>query len=422
MAGVAIDTVEDMKILFNKIPLDKISVSMTMNGAVLPILAFYIVAAKEQSINIKQLSGTIQNDILKEFMVRNTYIYPPKESMRIISDIFKYTSKEMPKYNCISVSGYHMQEAGATADIELAYTLSDGIEYIKTGIAAGIKIDDFAPRISFFFGCHNDFFEEVSKFRAARKLWYEMVTERYSPVNEKSAMLRFHTQTAGVTLTAQQPLNNAVRVSYQAMSAVLGGTQSLHTNSYDEAIGLPTEISSSLALRTQQILANETKISEVVDPLAGSYLVEELTATLIEEAKEIIETIDNRGGALECVISGYQQKEIHESAWNQLNSIESGTTKVVGVNINVEDGDYNMKSQILDKNLVSKQLERLEKIRQERNQSIVDEKLLSLKSAADGDMNLIDPMIDAYRSGATIGEVNGVLRSSFGTWIAPSGV
>ncbi len=420
--GVPIDSIDDMRKLFEDIDLGSISTSMTINAPASSLFALYVALADELGIDRKKLRGTVQNDILKEYIARGLYIFPPSSSLRLTTDLMNWCSKNTPLWNSISVSGYHMREAGCTAAQEIAFTISNGLQYIESAISSGMKVDDFAPRISFFFGCHNDFFEEVSKFRAARKLWYEMVTERYSPVNEKSAMLRFHTQTAGVTLTAQQPLNNAVRVSYQAMSAVLGGTQSLHTNSYDEAIGLPTEISSSLALRTQQILANETKISEVVDPLAGSYLVEELTATLIEEAKEIIETIDNRGGALECVISGYQQKEIHESAWNQLNSIESGTTKVVGVNINVEDGDYNMKSQILDKNLVSKQLERLEKIRQERNQSIVDEKLLSLKSAADGDMNLIDPMIDAYRSGATIGEVNGVLRSSFGTWIAPSGV
>ena len=420
--GVPIDSIEDMRNLFDGIDLANVSTSMTINAPASSLFALYVALADELEIDRRKLRGTVQNDILKEYIARGLYVFPPSSSLRLTTDLMNWCSENTPLWNSISVSGYHMREAGCTASQEIAFTISNGLQYIESAISSGMDIDDFAPRMSFFFGCHNDFFEEISKFRAARKLWYEIVTERYSPVNEKSAMLRFHTQTAGVTLTAQQPLNNAVRVSYQAMSAVLGGTQSLHTNSYDEAIGLPTDASASLALRTQQILANETKITEVVDPLAGSYLVEELTATLIEEAREIITSIESRGGALECVVAGYQQKEIHESAWKQLNSIESGQTKVIGVNTNIEENSGAMKSQVLDKNLVANQINQLNEFRKNRNQDIIDNKLNLLKSAAEGDTNLIDLMIDAYRSGATVGEVNGVLRSVFGTWMAPSGV
>ena len=420
--GVPIDSIEDMRNLFDGIDLANVSTSMTINAPASSLFALYVALADELDIDRKKLRGTVQNDILKEYIARGLYVFPPSSSLRLTTDLMNWCSENTPLWNSISVSGYHMREAGCTASQEIAFTISNGLQYIESAISSGMDIDDFAPRMSFFFGCHNDFFEEISKFRAARKLWYEIVTERYSPVNEKSAMLRFHTQTAGVTLTAQQPLNNAVRVSYQAMSAVLGGTQSLHTNSYDEAIGLPTDASASLALRTQQILANETKITEVVDPLAGSYLVEELTATLIEEAREIITSIESRGGALECVVAGYQQKEIHESAWNQLNSIESGQTKVIGVNTNIEENSGFMKSQVLDKNLVANQINQLNEFRKNRDQDMIDNKLNLLKSAAEGDTNLIDLMIDAYRSGATVGEVNGVLRSVFGTWMAPSGV
>ena len=315
-----------------------------------------------------------------------------------------------------------MREAGCTAAQELAFTLSNGLQYTDSAIAAGLDIDDFAPRMSFFFGCHNDFFEEVAKFRAARALWHDLVTEKYNPSNPKSTKLRFHTQTAGVTLTAQQPLNNAVRVAYQAMAAVLGGTQSLHTNSFDEAIGLPTEESARLALRTQQILAHETRVTESVDPLAGSYLVEELTQRLYDEARELIALIDERGGALQCVISGFQQREIHDSAWNQLNSVESGKTEVVGVNLHQSAKSERSTAQELDMGLAQEQIQRLSTMKGQRDNETVERKLTNIREAANSGQNLLDPMIDAYLNEATLGEVNSVLRDVFGTWISPSGV
>jgi methylmalonyl-CoA mutase N-terminal domain/subunit len=333
-----------------------------------------------------------------------------------------WCAKNAPKWNTISVSGYHMREAGCTATQEIGFTLSNGIQYIDSAISSGLDIDDFAPRMSFFFGCHNDFFEEIAKFRAARTLWHDIVTERYSPNNPKSTMLRFHTQTAGVTLTAQQPLNNSVRVAYQALASVLGGTQSLHTNSFDEAIGLPTENSAQLALRTQQIIANETRVTESVDPLAGSYLIEELTSKLYHGAKHIINDLDTKGGALNCVISGLQQREIHDSAWLQLKAIENMKTKVVGINVHNVEEENTLSAQSINSENVENILRDLELIKQNRNEEEVMKSLGNLLDVAKSENNVMEAMIYAYKCEATLGEVNSVLRDVFGTWISPSGV
>ena len=341
--GVPIDTLEDMEVLFSDIDLGKVSTSMTINAPATTLLALYVAAADKQGIARESLRGTVQNDILKEYIARGLYIYPPKESIRLTTDLFEWCNTNIPKWNTISVSGYHIREAGSTAVEEVALTLANGIFYAEEAVKSGLEIDDFAPRMSFFFGCHNDFFEEISKFRAARELWYELVNERFEPKNPKSSQLRFHTQTAGVTLTAQQPMNNAVRVSYQALSAVHGGSQSLHTNSYDEAIGLPTNDSVKIALRTQQIIASETGVSDVVDPLAGSYHVEELTTLIKENARKLINEIEQKGGVLDCLKIGYQQKMIHESAWKEIKDIEEKHILVVGVNCNIE-GDEQLKS------------------------------------------------------------------------------
>ena len=331
-AGVAIDSVEDMKILFDGIPLGQMSVSMTMNGAALPIMAMYIVAAEEQGVDHSALAGTLQNDILKEFMVRNTYIYPPMPSMRIVSDIIAYTAQEMPRYNPISISGYHMQEAGATCAQELAYTIADGIEYVRTAIDSGLDVDSFAPRLSFFFGIGMNFFMEIAKLRAARYLWSTLMAEKFSPQNERSLMLRTHCQTSGVSLTADGPYNNIMRVTIEALAAVLGGTQSLHTNSFDEALALPTDFSASLARNTQLVLREEAGITDVVDPLAGSYYVESLTASLIHEARKLIDEVENLGGMTRAVESGMPKMRIEEAAAIRQARIDRGEEVVVGVN------------------------------------------------------------------------------------------
>ena len=420
--GVPIDSIHDMRTLFDGIDLGSVSTSMTINAPATSLYALYVAYAEECGVDRRALRGTVQNDILKEYIARGLYVFPPEPSMRLTTDLMSWSKDNTPNWNTISISGYHMREAGCTAAQELAFTLSNGLQYTDSAIAAGLEIDDFAPRMSFFFGCHNDFFEEVAKFRAARALWHDLVTKKYNPSNPKSTKLRFHTQTAGVTLTAQQPLNNAVRVAYQAMAAVMGGTQSLHTNSFDEAIGLPTEESARLALRTQQILAHETRITESVDPLAGSYLVEELTQRLYDEARELIMLIDERGGALQCVISGFQQREIHDSAWNQLNSVESGKTEVVGVNLHQSAKNEISSAQPLDMGLAQEQILRLSKMKELRDGETVERKLSNIREAANSGQNLLDPMIDAYLNEATLGEVNSVLRDVFGTWISPSGV
>ena len=421
-AGVAIDSVLDMKILFDQIPLDKMSVSMTMNGAVIPILAFYIVAAEESrpgGIKPHQLSGTIQNDILKEFMVRNTYIYPPAQSMRMVADIFSYCSKHMPKFNSISISGYHMHEAGAPAHIELAYTLADGLEYIRAGIKAGIAIDDFAPRLSFFWGIGMNFFMEVAKMRAARLLWARIV-KQFNPANPKSMALRTHCQTSGWSLTEQDPYNNVTRTCIEALAAALGGTQSLHTNSLDEAIALPTDFSARIARNTQLYLQKETGITQVVDPLGGSYYVEYLTEQLAEKAWALIEEVEKLGGMTKAIESGLPKMRIEESAAGKQARIDSGKDVIVGVNKYRTDEKPDFEILDIDNTAVRlEQIERLKQLKENRNAVAVNEALAALeKAAADGEGNLLELAIDAARARATLGEISSALEKSFGRYKA----
>jgi methylmalonyl-CoA mutase len=412
-AGVAIDTVEDMKILFNKIPLDQMSVSMTMNGAVLPIMAFYIVAAQEQGVKISNLKGTIQNDILKEYMVRNTYIYPPRESMRIISDIFKYTSEKMPKFNSISISGYHMQEAGATNDIELAYTLCNGIEYVKNGLKAGLNIDDFAPRLSFFWGIGMNHFMEIAKLRAGRLLWSKLM-KKFNPKNKKSLMLRAHCQTSGWSLTEQDPFNNITRTCVEASAAVFGGTQSLHTNSLDEAIALPTEFSARIARNTQLYLQHETKITKTVDPWGGSYYVENLTHSLVEKAWKHIEEIESYGGMTKAIEKGIPKMRIEQSATKKQAKIDSKKDIIVGVNDFKVDYDEQIQYlEINNKKVKDLQIERLKKVKKARDQKKVEVSLTNLTNAASTNENLLALAVEAAKNRATIGEISTALEKVF---------
>ena len=412
-AGVAIDTVEDMKILFNKIPLDQMSVSMTMNGAVLPIMAFYIVAAQEQGVKISNLKGTIQNDILKEYMVRNTYIYPPRESMRIISDIFKYTSEKMPKFNSISISGYHMQEAGATNDIELAYTLCNGIEYVKNGLKAGLNIDDFAPRLSFFWGIGMNHFMEIAKLRAGRLLWSKLM-KKFNPKNKKSLMLRAHCQTSGWSLTEQDPFNNITRTCVEASAAVFGGTQSLHTNSLDEAIALPTEFSARIARNTQLYLQHETKITKTVDPWGGSYYVENLTNSLVEKAWKHIEEIESYGGMTKAIEKGIPKMRIEQSATKKQAKIDSKKDIIVGVNDFKVDYDEQIQYlEINNKKVKDLQIERLKKVKKARDQKKVEVSLTNLTNAASTNENLFALAVEAAKNRATIGEISTALEKVF---------
>ncbi|MBX2967573.1 MAG: methylmalonyl-CoA mutase [Cyclobacteriaceae bacterium] len=418
-AGVAIDSVLDMKILFDQIPLDKMSVSMTMNGAVIPILAFYIVAAEEQGVAPAQLSGTIQNDILKEFMVRNTYIYPPEPSMRIVADIFEYTSRHMPKFNSISISGYHMHEAGAPAHIELAYTLADGLEYIRTGIKAGIAIDDFAPRLSFFWGIGMNFFMEIAKMRAGRLLWSKIV-QKFNPKNPKSMALRTHCQTSGWSLTEQDPYNNVTRTCIEALAAVLGGTQSLHTNSLDEAIALPTDFSARIARNTQLYLEKESGITRVVDPMGGSYYIESLTKELAEKAWELITEVEQLGGMTKAIESGIPKMRIEQAAAAKQARIDSGVDVIVGVNkyrVN-EKPDFDILE--VDNTAVRKeQVERLNKLKAERNQQKCEQALQALHTAAlQGSGNLLELAIAAARERATLGEISNAMEKAFGRYKA----
>ena len=404
-----------MKILFNNIPLDKVSVSMTMNGAVIPVLASFIVAGEEQGVSKSDLSGTIQNDILKEFMVRNTYIYPPEPSMRIVGDIIEYTSKEMPKFNSISISGYHMQEAGANLVQELAFTLADGKEYVNAAIKRGMDVDSFADRLSFFFAIGMNFFMEVAKLRAARLLWHRIMKE-FNPKNEKSLMLRTHCQTSGVSLQAQDPYNNIVRTSYEAMSAVLGGTQSLHTNSFDEAMALPTSFSSRIARNTQLILQNETKVTTVIDPLAGSYYIEKLTSDLAEEAWKLILEIDELGGMTKAVASGMPKLKIEEAAAKRQAAVDRGEEIIVGVNKFKPDQETIV--DILDVDNIAvrdSQIRRLKQVKKSRNSKTCEEALDNLKKAASsGKGNLLDFAIEATRARATVGEISMAMEASFG--------
>ena len=418
-AGVAIDSVEDMKLLFNEIPLDQMSVSMTMNGAVLPIMAFYIVAAQEQGVKLEDLSGTIQNDILKEFMVRNTYIYPPEDSMKIVSDIFEYTSKNMPKFNSISISGYHMQEAGATADIELAYTLANGLEYIRKGLDAGLDIDTFAPRLSFFWGIGMNHFMEIAKLRAARMLWAKIVKE-FNPKNPKSLALRTHCQTSGWSLTEQDPFNNVTRTCIEATAAIFGGTQSLHTNALDEAIALPTEFSARIARNTQLYLQKETKITKTVDPWAGSYYIEKLTHEIAEKAWSHIEEVESLGGMTSAIKSGVPKLRIEEAAARKQARIDSGQDIIVGVNkfqLKTEDPLHILE---VDNDLVrSQQIDRLNHIKSTRDTKKVEEVLEKLtKAASDGTENLLTLTVEAARLRATLGEISDALEQKFGRYKA----
>jgi len=418
-AGVAIDSVEDMKILFDQIPLDQMSVSMTMNGAVLPIMAFYIVAAEEQGISPKDLAGTIQNDILKEFMVRNTYIYPPTPSMKIISDIFEYTSEKMPKFNSISISGYHMQEAGATCDIELAYTLADGLEYIRTGIAAGMDIDTFAPRLSFFWAIGMNHFMEIAKMRAARMLWAKMVKQFY-PKNTKSLALRTHCQTSGWSLTAQDPFNNVARTCIEALAAAFGGTQSLHTNALDEAIALPTDFSARIARNTQIYLQEETQITKTVDPWAGSFYVESLTNEIGNRAWELIQEVEELGGMTKAIEAGIPKLRIEEAAARKQARIDSSQDIIVGVNkYRLEKEDPLQILDVDNQKVRLSQIERLNKIKAERNSEKVSEALSKLTLCAKtAEGNLLALAIEAARERATLGEISGALEVSFGRYKA----
>jgi methylmalonyl-CoA mutase len=418
-AGVAIDSVLDMKILFDQIPLDKMSVSMTMNGAVLPIMAFYIVAAEEQGVPHDQLNGTIQNDILKEFMVRNTYIYPPSPSMRIVADIFAYSSKEMPKFNSISISGYHMHEAGAPAHMELAYTLADGLEYIRAGLKAGILIDDFAPRLSFFWGIGMNFFMEVAKMRAARMLWSYLV-KQFNPSNPKSMALRTHCQTSGWSLTEQDPYNNVTRTCVEAMAAVLGGTQSLHTNSLDEAIALPTDFSARIARNTQLYIEKETGITKVVDPFGGSYYMESLTAQLVEKAWELIEEVEKLGGMTKAIESGIPKMRIEQAAAAKQARIDSRRDVIVGVNKYQTDEKPDFEILEVDNTAVRKeQVERLKQLRAERNEDKTQASLKALTNCATtGQGNLLALAVEAARERATLGEISLALENVFGRYKA----
>lgn len=414
--GVAISSIEDMEILFDQIPMDKISTSMTINSTAGILLAFYIAVAESRGIKRQDLRGTIQNDLLKEYIARGTYIYPPAPSLRIITDIFSFCSKEVPHWNTISISGYHIREAGATAAQELAFTLANAITYVQTAMNAGLDVEIFTERISFFFNVQNNFFEEIAKFRAARKMWAHILRDRFGVKNEKSLRLRFHAQTAGVSLTAQQPENNIVRVTHQALAAILGGTQSLHTNSMDEALGLPTEKSALIALRTQQILAEESGVADVVDPLGGSFLVESLTEELERRAYQYIERIESLGGVTACIESGWIQNEIHQSAYRYQKDVESGDETIVGVNRfkSSELGQTDVLK--LKEKTISDQLKRLKKFKKSRSAQKVKSHLLKIDHAARETENLMPLFVAAVKDGVTLGEISDALRAVFGQY------
>ena len=412
--GVPISSLADMEILFHDIPLDKVSTSMTINATASILLAFYIALARKQGVSPEKLSGTIQNDILKEYIARGTYIYPPEASMRLITDVFSYCSQNVPKWNTISISGYHMSEAGANAVQELAFTFSNAIAYVRSALDSGMDVDKFASRLSFFFVSQSNLFEEVAKFRAARRMWAKIMKERFGAKNDRSCMMRFHTQTAGVSLTAQQPDNNIIRSTVQALAAVLGGTQSLHVNSKDEALALPTEESAQISLRTQQILAHESGVSESVDPLAGSYYIENLTDSLEQKAFEYIERIDSMGGAVEAIRKGFQDKEIHETAYRFQKDVESEERIVVGINKYQSPTPPIEKLQAISKEETERQLYRLAKIRSERNTETTAKSLADLRHAAESGTNTMPAIISCAEAYATVGEISDVLRHVFG--------
>ncbi|QLD88836.1 methylmalonyl-CoA mutase family protein [Natronomonas salina] len=417
-AGVAIDSLDDMETVFDGIPLDEVSTSMTINAPASVLLAMYIAVGDKQGVPREELRGTIQNDILKEYIARNTYIFPPEPSMRIITDIFEFCAAEVPNFNTISISGYHIREAGATAAQEIAFTLADGVEYVEAAIDAGLDVDEFAPQLSFFFNAHNNVLEEVAKFRAARRMWYEIMEERFDAEKPGSKQLKFHTQTAGSTLTAQQVENNVVRVAYQALAAVLGGTQSLHTNGKDEALSLPTEKSVRTALRTQQILAHESGAADTIDPLAGSYYVESLTDELEAEAFDILEDIDERGGMRQAVENQWVQGQIQDVAFERQREIESGERIIVGVNEYTVDEEPKEDIEEVSEEEQQQQRERVQAIRDDRDQEAVDDALADLKAAAEGDENVMPYIVDAVKAYATTGEICNAMRDVFGEYRA----
>jgi methylmalonyl-CoA mutase N-terminal domain/subunit len=414
--GVAIDSVDDMRALFDAIPLDRVTTSMTINATAPVLMLLYELVAEEQGVPAASLGGTVQNDLLKEYAARGTYIYPPKPSMRLITDLFAYCRERIPKWNTISISGYHMREAGCTAVQEVAFTLADAIAYVRAALDAGLAIDEFGPRLSFFFACHMNLFEEVAKFRAARRMWSRIMGERFGAEDPRSLMLRFHTQTGGATLTAQQPENNIVRTAYEALSAVLGGTNSLHTNSFDEALALPTEHAVRIALRTQQILASETGVVDTVDPLAGSYFVEAMTDEVETRAWELIEKIDGMGGAVAAIEARWIQDEIAESAYRIQGRIEEGSRAIVGVNAYVDTEEEPPETQHIDEAEVAEQIERVKALRAARDRAEVDRALAAVTDTARGDGNLLYPMRDALAARATLGEVSDALRAVFGVY------
>ncbi len=414
--GVAIDSIEDMRLLLADLPLDKVTTSMTINSTAAILLLMYELVAEEQGVPASAITGTIQNDLLKEYIARGTYVYPPRQSMRIITDIFAYCADNVPKWNTISISGYHIREAGSTAVQEIAFTLANAIAYVQAAIDAGLDVDDFAPRLSFFWNGHNNFFEEVAKFRASRRMWYKIMSERFGAKKEASKLLRFHTQTGGSTLTAQQPLNNVVRVSVQALAAVLGGTQSLHTNGFDEALGLPTEQAARIALRTQQIIGYESGVVDTPDPLAGSYLVESLTDEVEKLAWEYIARIDEMGGAVEAIEAGFQMDEIDQSAYEYTKSIDDKERTIVGVNSFTVDVESDPTVLTVDPQLEVGQVTRLKAFKANRDQAVVQARLADVRECAKGTANLLYPMKEALRAHATLGEVSDALREVFGTY------
>jgi len=415
-AGVAIDSLRDMEVVFDGIPLDEVSTSMTINAPAAVLFAMYVAIGDRQGVPREELRGTIQNDVLKEYIARNLYIYPPEPSMRLITDLFEFCADETPKFNTISISGYHIREAGSTAAQEVAFTLGDGIEYVEAAIDAGLDVDDFAPQLSFFFNAHNNIFEEAAKFRAARRLWAKILDERFGAENPKSKQLKFHAQTGGSTLTAQQVENNVVRVAYQALAAVLGGAQSLHTNGKDEALSLPTEESVRTALRTQQILAHESGVADTIDPLGGSYYVESLTDDIETEAEAILDEVDRRGGMLEAVKSGWVKRQIQDVAFDRQEEIEAGERVVVGVNEYEVDEEPRVDIEEVDEDDEKRQKERLQAVKAERDDGDVEAALGALREAAAGDDNLVPPIVDAVKAYATVGEISDVLREEFGEY------
>jgi methylmalonyl-CoA mutase N-terminal domain/subunit len=420
---VAISSREDMEVLFAGIPLDQVTTSMTINAPASMIFAFFLATAEKQGAQWRNIGGTLQNDILKEYIAQKEWIYPPRPSMRLITDTFRFCAAEMPKWNSISISGYHIREAGATAAQELAFTLRDGIEYVEYGIRAGLNVDEFAPRLSFFFNAHNDFFEEIAKYRAARRIWYRVMKERFQAQHPRSWQLRFHSQTAGVSLTVQQPINNIIRVAIQALAAVLGGTQSLHCDGYDEALALPTERAALIALRTQQIIAHETGVTNTVDPLGGSYFIEKLTNDLEEETWEYFRKIDALGGMVEAIEAGYPQKEINESAYQYQRAVERGEKVIVGVNEYQMEGSELGEPNILfiDETVARLQAERLEKLRRQRNHTAAQRALDALqKGAEDETVNTMPLLIDCARADCTLGEMCDALRPVFGEYQEPA--